>query len=161
MTTKTSSLALLAAVVSVAGAPATARAAEATVHHVHITTSSPLEGVRWYVEHLGCQRIPDRTDAAQCGPVELMFVVQPTMGSTQGTGVNHIGFSFADLPAKMAALEKIGVRGIGRQVPAVRGRGDVPRGCRVCSSTASSSIRGGRGSSSWKTPKRSGSTTST
>jgi catechol 2,3-dioxygenase-like lactoylglutathione lyase family enzyme len=69
--------------------------------------------VRWYVDHLGCQRIADRTDAAQCGTVELMFVVQPAMGSTQGTGVNHIAFSVADLPAKMAALEKIGVRGIG------------------------------------------------
>ena len=30
-----------------------------------------------------------------------MFLVQPTRGSTQGTGVNHISFSFPDLTAKM------------------------------------------------------------
>ena len=35
------------------------------------------------------------------------------MGSTQGTGVNHIAFSYADLETKMAALEAVGVRGSG------------------------------------------------
>jgi catechol 2,3-dioxygenase-like lactoylglutathione lyase family enzyme len=83
------------------------------MHHVHITTSSPSEGVRWYSEHFGCKPIADRTDAAACGRVELLFVAQPAMGSTQGTGVNHISFSFASLAAKMAELEKVGVRGTG------------------------------------------------
>ena len=111
---RTNSIAiLLAAIGVVAAGPSAVRAAEADVHHVHITTSSPSEGVRWYSEHLGCQPIADRTDAAACGRVELVFVAQPTMGSTQGTGVNHIGFSFADLAAKMAELEKVGVRGSG------------------------------------------------
>ena len=35
------------------------------------------------------------------------------MGSTQGTGVNHIGFSYPDLTAKMTELEAVGVRGSG------------------------------------------------
>ena len=38
---------------------------------------------------------------------------QPTTGGTQGTGVNHIGFSVPDLSAKMAELEAVGVRGSG------------------------------------------------
>jgi catechol 2,3-dioxygenase-like lactoylglutathione lyase family enzyme len=94
-------------------ATATALAAPAEFHHVQITTSSPSEGVRWYVENLGCERIADRSDTAKCGSVELMFVAQPTMGSSQGTGIDHISFSFADLAAKMAELEKVGVRGSG------------------------------------------------
>ena len=62
---------------------------------------------------MDCQPVADRRDAANCDGVELVFVVQPTVGSTQGTGVNHIGFSYADLTAKMAELEAVGVRGSG------------------------------------------------
>jgi catechol 2,3-dioxygenase-like lactoylglutathione lyase family enzyme len=60
-----------------------------------------------------CQAVPKRPDAARCGKVDLVFLVQQTTGSTQGTGVNHIGFSFADLAAKMAKLESVGVQGTG------------------------------------------------
>ena len=104
-------LALVVALASLVAIPAIARAAE--YHHVHITASSPSEGVRWYNRHLDCEPVADRPDAADCGGVELIFVVQPTMGSTQGTGVNHIGFSYPDLAAKMAELESVGVRGSG------------------------------------------------
>ena len=104
-------LALVAAVASLILSPALARAAD--YHHVHITGSSPSEGVRWYSRHLDCEPVADRPDAADCDGVELIFVVQPTMGSTQGTGVNHIGFSYPDLTAKMAELEAVGVRGSG------------------------------------------------
>ena len=92
-------------------APTVARAAD--YHHVHITASAPGEAVKWYTEHLECQPLADRDDAANCSGVELVFVVQPTMGGTQGTGVNHIGFSYADLTAKMTELEAVGVRGSG------------------------------------------------
>ncbi len=90
-----------------------ARAANADYHHVHITAASPSEAVHWYGKHLDCQPIEDRNDAANCAGVEFIFVSQPTMGSTQGTGVNHIGFSYRDLTAKMAELEAVGVRGSG------------------------------------------------
>jgi len=108
MTIKTV-LPFMAAVGLVAAGPGTARAAD--LNHVQITTSSPLEGVRWYTQHLECKPIADRTDAVSCGSVDLVFVAQPTMGSTQGTGLNHISFSFGDLAAKAAQLEKAGVRG--------------------------------------------------
>ena len=100
-----------AAAIAVVAAPTVARAAD--YHHVHITASAPAEAVKWYTEHLECQPLADRDDAANCSGVELVFVVQPTMGGTQGTGVNHIGFSYADLTAKMTELEAVGVRGSG------------------------------------------------
>ena len=106
-------LTTVVAAAAVMATTATVMAAPVDFHHVHITTSSPLEGVRWYVQYMGCQAIADRADTAKCGSVELIFVTQPAMGSTQGTGVNHISFSFADLPAKMAELERVGVRGYG------------------------------------------------
>ncbi|MDE2906897.1 MAG: VOC family protein, partial [Acidobacteriota bacterium] len=108
-------LALLAVGVLVGAAPAAAQggAAEADYNHVSITSSAPPESVRWYAEYLGCELVADRDDTADCFGVEVTFVPQPTMGSTQGTGVNHIGFSYADVTAKMAELEAVGVRGSG------------------------------------------------
>ncbi len=88
-------------------------AAAADYHHVHITTASPLQAVGWYTRYLGCEALTDRTDAVDCYGTEVVFVPQTTTGSSQGTGVDHIGFSVADLPAKMAELEAVGVRGSG------------------------------------------------
>ncbi|HEV8318028.1 MAG TPA: VOC family protein [Vicinamibacterales bacterium] len=113
MMTKAGSGALVAVVVLFAAGAGAARAAEGNVHQIYITTSGPSEGVRWYVQYLKCEAIPERTDTAKCGPVELVFVPQPTMGSTQGTGINHISFSFPDLKAKLTEFEKAGVRGLG------------------------------------------------
>ena len=110
MTWNRVALALLTAVTLIL-APASVRAAD--YHHVHITTSSPAKGVEWYSDHMGCEPLADRDDAADCGGVEIVFVPQATTGGTQGTGVNHIGFSFPDLTAKMAEFESIGVRGSG------------------------------------------------
>ena len=104
-------LTFVVAATSLVAIPSIARAAD--YHHVHITGASPSEGVRWYTQHLDCEPVADRPDAADCDGVELIFMVQPTMGSTQGTGVNHIGFSYPDLTAKMAELEAVGVRGSG------------------------------------------------
>ena len=103
----TTARAFVAVVALVVGGPAVVRAAQGDLRQIYITTSSPLEGVRWYVRHMKCEAIPDRRDAARCGGVELIFIAQPTMGSTQGTGVNHIGFSVEDLKATMAELEKV------------------------------------------------------
>ena len=113
MRTKVDARALVAVLALLGAGAQPARAAEGNVHQVYITASSPLEGVRWYTQHMKCQPIADPTDTASCGRVELVFLVQPTQGGTQGTGVNHISFSFPNLPAKMAELEKVGVRGAG------------------------------------------------
>ena len=107
--TRTACALPLAAALAVA--PGLARAAD--YHHVHVTSSSPAKGVEWYSEHLDCEPLADRDDAANCDGVELVFVPQPTAGGSQGTGVNHIGFSVPDLDAKMAELEAVGVRGSG------------------------------------------------
>ena len=85
----------------------------ADYHHVHITSASPLQAVDWYARHMGCEPLTDRNDAADCYGVEVVFVPQTTNGGSQGTGVDHIGFSFRDLTAKMAELEAVGVRGSG------------------------------------------------
>ena len=62
--------------------PGLARAAD--YHHVHITAASPSQGVAWYAQHLGCEPLVDRGDAANCYGVEVVFVPQSTTGGSQG-----------------------------------------------------------------------------
>ena len=104
---------LLIAAAMVIATPGRAQVADAEYHHVHITTSAPSEGVKWYTRHLDCEPVADRSDAVLCSGVEVVFVPQPTFGTSQGTGVNHISFSLPDLATKMAELEDAGVYGSG------------------------------------------------
>ena len=91
--------------------PAAARAAD--YHHVHVTVSNTTEATKWYTEHMDCRPLPDRDDGVSCAGTEVVFVSRPTQGSSQRTGIDHISFSYADLTAKMAELEAVGVRGSG------------------------------------------------
>lgn len=100
---------LLVAAVLVASA-GVVRAAEADYHHVHLTAPNPEEAAQWYVRHMGCELLAPRKDAARCGTVQLLFFRRPPKGGSEGTGVHHIGFSFADLAAKMRELEANGVK---------------------------------------------------
>lgn len=106
-------LALAPALVAFLIASASGFASAATTHHVHLAASNATEAVKWYVRHLGCEPIEGRIEAADCGEVEIDFVVRATLGGSQGTGIDHIGFSYPDLDAKMAELEAVGVRGSG------------------------------------------------
>ena len=91
--------------------PVAARAAD--YHHVHVTASDSSEAVRWYARHLDCQSLSDRDDAVDCQGAQVVFDSRPSLGSSQRTGIDHISFSFADLTAKMAELESVGVGGAG------------------------------------------------
>ncbi len=87
--------------------------AAATLDHVHLAVPSPIEAVNWYTEYLGCAPSNRQADAAACHGVEVVFSAAPTLGGTQGTGVNYIAFSVADLAARMSELEAVGVGGAG------------------------------------------------
>ncbi len=105
---------LLAGVVAVASfvaIPAIARAAD--YHHVHVTASNATEAVRWYTRYMDCQPLSDRNDGVDCGGAQVVFDSRPSLGSSQRTGIDHISFSYADLTAKMAEFEAVGVRGSG------------------------------------------------
>ena len=69
MTWNRVALALLTAV-ALTVTPGLAQAAD--YHHVHITTSSPAKGVEWYSDHMGCEPLADRDDAASCDGVEIV-----------------------------------------------------------------------------------------
>ena len=91
--------------------PPVARAAD--YHHVHVTASNASEAVVWYSRYLDCQPVSDRSDAVDCGGGQVVFDAQLPQGGSQRTGIDHISLSYADLTAKMAELESVGVGGAG------------------------------------------------
>lgn len=94
--------------------------AEFAYHHVHLTVPDAVEATQWYITHMGCGPVDGRADAALCNSTKLYFWSRDAEGPSVGTGVNHIGFSFADLDAKVASLEAVGIT---LEEPGVR---DIP-----------------------------------
>jgi catechol 2,3-dioxygenase-like lactoylglutathione lyase family enzyme len=93
-----------------------AHAAEADLHHVHLTVTNGDVAAQWYIDHMGCRATPARTDAAQCGDLQLLFIGHPARGGNEGTAVDHISFSVADLAAKIKQLIAVGVAGFGVRI---------------------------------------------
>ena len=100
-------------IVGLGGALPVAHAAEADYHHVHLTASNATEAINWYTRYLDCEPMADRSDGGDCSGAQVVFESRPTLGSSQRTGIDHISFSYADLTAKMAELEAVGVGGSG------------------------------------------------
>ena len=99
---------LLFAVVitGVASLPAIADAAD--YHHVHLTAPDAKVAAAWYIEHMGCEDF-GREGACQVDTTQFIWSERDPQGSSVGTGVNHIGFSFRDLAAKMAGWKAAGL----------------------------------------------------
>ena len=96
-------LAIAVVFVTVVGLPATAHAAD--YHHMHLTAPDAKVAAAWYIQHMGCEDF-GREGACRVGTTDFYwFEREPTDGSV-GSGVNHIGFSFTDLAAKMAVAGK-------------------------------------------------------
>ena len=88
------------------GLPAIAQSAD--YGHVHMNVPHPLHAVAWYINHMGCAAFA-RKDACLIGTTELRFAEGEPTGGSDGSGIDHIGFSFRDLTRKMRELEVAGV----------------------------------------------------
>ena len=104
-------LSLVLLVVTLLAAANVAGAAD--YHHVHITASNAGEAVRWYSRYLDCRTVADRSAGVDCGGARVVFDSRLSPGGSQQTGIDHIALSYADLTAKMAELEAVGVGGAG------------------------------------------------
>jgi catechol 2,3-dioxygenase-like lactoylglutathione lyase family enzyme len=100
-------LTLAAAALALLAGASTAGAAD--YHHVHLAAPNVAEAVQWYMTNMGCTAM-NRPDACQIGTTQLIFANRKPDAGSQGSGVDHIGFSFPDLAAKMRAFESAGVK---------------------------------------------------
>ena len=109
----------LAAAAAVLCSGAAARAADSTYHHVHIRAADPKAAAEWYAQYMGGRKLGD--SAVQMSSAYL-FIFPAKLGGvdgspnpggdlkgSEGTAVDHLGFSFEDLDAKMEEFKSAGI----------------------------------------------------
>src|SRR4030095_11227791 len=101
------SLGLAALTAMLVTLPGAAHAAD--YHHVHLAAPNVAEAVQWYITNICCPAM-NRPDACEIGTTQLIFANRKPDAGSEGSGVDHIGFSFSDLTAKMRAFQAAGVK---------------------------------------------------
>ena len=101
-------------------APAAAQTKTLPYDHIHLNVPDTAAAANWYEKYFGGRRITEAPDRIMFGAVRLMFLRNTgTVAPSQGSAVDHIGFSVADLDAKLRELEGSGakIEGPARDVP--------------------------------------------
>ena len=98
---------ILAAVVT--GAAASARAQPSMLPFDHIHLNEPAaEASQWWEKNIpGGRRITEAPNRIMYGAVRLMFLGSRSTGGSDGSVIEHLGFSVPDLDATMRALAAI------------------------------------------------------
>ena len=96
----------------VIGAPsAQTPAATYPYDHIHLNVPDPAVASVWYEKNIpGGRRITEAPDRIMYGSTRLMFLRNATAKPSAGSAIDHIGFSVADLDAKMKEWEAAGIK---------------------------------------------------
>jgi catechol 2,3-dioxygenase-like lactoylglutathione lyase family enzyme len=78
--------------------------------HIHINVPDTAAAANWYEKNFGGKRITEAPDRMMYGSTRLMFLRKADAAPSSGSAIDHIGFSFADLDAKMKEFEANGVK---------------------------------------------------
>ena len=96
----------------------------ATFDHIHLAADSAQDGVNWYVKHFGgvaarFQRSMDPNlpiDRVYYGDISVIFFDREPSAGSVGSGVDHFGFSIANLEQVVEKVVADGGKAIGEIV---------------------------------------------
>jgi catechol 2,3-dioxygenase-like lactoylglutathione lyase family enzyme len=80
------------------------------VDHIHLAAPDPPAAVKWYQKYFGGQTMAEGTDRFLLGDVRVIFSKREKTVPSQGSAIDHIGFSVASLADTMKALEADSVK---------------------------------------------------
>ena len=80
------------------------------VDHIHLNVPDQAKGVEWYQKNFGGQPMTEAPDRLMFGDTRLIFLKNDKGQPSTGSALDHLGFSVADLDAKMKAFEAAGVK---------------------------------------------------
>jgi catechol 2,3-dioxygenase-like lactoylglutathione lyase family enzyme len=80
------------------------------VDHIHLNVPDQAKAVEWYQKNFGGTTMTEAPDRLMLGDTRLIFLKNDKGQPSSGSAIDHIGFSFADLDAKMKELEAAGVK---------------------------------------------------
>ena len=110
MNARASILGLLAAGAIVAVHAAAQAPILPILDHIHVNVPDQAKAVEWYQKHMGGQPTTEAPDRLMLGDTRLIFLRNDKGLPSTGSALDHLGFSFADLDAKMKELEGAGVK---------------------------------------------------
>jgi catechol 2,3-dioxygenase-like lactoylglutathione lyase family enzyme len=118
------------------GALANAAAAQTFPYdHIHLNVPDPAAASAWYEKNFGGKRSAEGPDRIMFGSTRLLFIKKADAKRSSGSAVDHIGFSFPDVDAKMKEFEAAGIKIVTpvREVPGLFKFGFVedPWGTRI------------------------------
>lgn len=103
--------------------------------HVHLNVPDPSAASNWYEKYFGGRRITEGPDRLMFGSTRFMFLKKADAKPSSGSAIDHVGFSFTDVDAKMKEFAAAGIRIVTpvREVPGLFKLGFVedPWGTRI------------------------------
>ena len=90
--------------------PVAAQTPTVPYDHIHVNVPDPAAAANWYEKFLGGRRITEAPDRLMFGSTRFMFLRKADARPSSGSALEHLGFSFADVDAKMKELEAGGVK---------------------------------------------------
>lgn len=76
--------------------------------HIHLRVPNPAEAFLWYYENFGGTVISEASNRLRYGSTRLMFL-SGEADPSQGSAIDHIGFSVPDIEEALAKMEANGV----------------------------------------------------
>jgi lactoylglutathione lyase len=102
--------AAIAAIFGTAAPASVQTPTEPVLDHIHLNVPDQAKGVEWYQKFFDGQPMKEGPDRLMLGDTRLNFLKNDKAQPSSGSALDHIGFSFADLDAKMKELEAGGVK---------------------------------------------------
>lgn len=87
---------------------ASAQTPTALYDHVHMSVPDPQAAAQWYHDHVGGEWVDGRDDRLLFGTTRIMFLRGQNRRPSAGSVIDHLGFSYPDLAAKLAELQSAG-----------------------------------------------------
>src|SRR5437773_5195313 len=78
--------------------------------HIHLNVPDQAKAVEWYQKNFGGRPMTEAPDRLVFGDTRLIFLRNDKGQPSTGSALDHLGFSFADLDAKMKEFEAAGVK---------------------------------------------------
>ncbi len=103
-------LCLLLAAATSTGQSAKIPATTLPYDHIHLGVPDTAAAVAWYEKNFGGKRFDEAPDRLMLGSTRLIFLRRDKSEPSTGSAIDHIGFSFSNLDAKMKELEAAGVK---------------------------------------------------
>ena len=78
--------------------------------HIHLNVPDQAKAVEWYQKNFGGTPMTEAPDRLMFGDTRLIFLKNDKGQPSTGSALDHLGFSFVDLDAKMKEFEAAGIK---------------------------------------------------